>query len=407
MHPPSTLTDSAFHLLRPNRLPRRIAHAGVALAGALTLLLGACSDSGDSHTPPAPPPQPEPPVYSFNAVDERFQRFLDESAVFDGISYTVVDREQGMVHESAFGDHSLDTVVMLASTSKMPAAALLMALHEDDSLNFDIEASIDNYLPWEGVYGGATSVQLLSNTSGIPGLEALSSYGAHLCQYAPSGTLEACAQTIYATLLPGTEAPGTAYSYGGSQWQLAGAVAEQVSNSSWRQAFDRYIAEPCELEVFQYGNMWSDLGGWTGSPDSLRGLDNPNIEGGAISSLQDYAKLLLMTLRGGLCGEQRVLSEHALAFMREDRAGQFGTPYGMGWWIAAPDNDGERPTVFYDPGAFGAVAWIDTAREIGGYVAIDDYSRTDAEAPVALVLNKIIALVAEEVDRARAEAAAN
>ncbi|GAB3276475.1 serine hydrolase domain-containing protein [Parahaliea aestuarii] len=382
-------------------------NAGFApvLAALLGSTLSACSDSSDPAPAVPLPPEPSPPAYSFSAVDDRFQRFLDESEVFDGISYTIVDREQGIVHESALGDHTLDIVVMLASTSKMPTAALLMALHEDDTLDYDVAASIDNYLPWEGVYGAATSIQLLSNTSGIPGLEALSSYGAHLCQYAPAGTLENCARTIYSTPLANSQPPGTSYSYGGSQWQLAGAVAEQVSNSSWRQAFDSYIAEPCDLEVFQYGNMWSDLSAWSGSPDSLRGLDNPNIEGGAISNMQDYAKLLLMTLRGGVCGENRVLSEDALAFMREDRAGEFGTPYGMGWWIAAPDTDGEAATVFYDPGAFGAVAWIDTAREIGGYVAIDDYSRTDSGAPVQLVLEEIIAMVAEEVDRARAEAA--
>ncbi len=385
------------------RLPVASILLRVSMTLGFTLGLIACSDSSDSNPAPPQPPEPTPPEYNFTAVDERFQAFLDDSGVFDGISYTIVDREQGVVHESALGDRTLDIVVVLASTSKVPTSMLLVALNEDESLNFDIEASIDSYLPWNGVYGSATTEQLLSNTSGIPGLAAFDTYGNHLCQFIPTVTLEICARIIYSTALPNSQPPGSSFSYGGSQWQLAGGVAEQVTNSTWRQAFDQYIADPCELEVFQYGNNLSDRDSWTGSPDSLIGLDNPNVEGGAISNMQDYAKILLMHLRGGQCGDQQVLSEAGVAYMREDRGGEFGTPYGLGWWIVTPENEGEAPTMFYDPGAFGSIAWIDTEREIGGYVAIDDYTRTDPEAPVQLVLNEIIAMVAEEVDRARAE----
>ncbi|MDP4788362.1 MAG: beta-lactamase family protein [Haliea sp.] len=365
----------------------------------LALAVTACSDSADMA---ALPPPEVLPAYDFSAVDARFQEFLDDSAVFDGISVTLVDQVQGTVHEAAFGDHSVDIVVMLASTSKVPVVMLMMALNDDAAANFAVDDPIGNYLPWEGVYGDRSTTQLVSNTSGIPGLGSLGVYGAHLCQYAPSGTLEACAQTLYSTELAGTVAPGTKFDYGGSQWQLAGAVAEQVSNSSWRQAFDAYVAEPCDLDVFQFGNMWSNLEGWTGSSDSLQGLDNPNIEGGAISNMQDYAKILLMHLNGGLCGENRVMSEDSVAFMQVDRGGEFGVPYGMGWWIVEPENADEAPTIFYDPGAFGAVSWIDTERMIGGYVAIDDYTRRDSGAPVNLVLSEIIPLVAQAVDEARA-----
>ena len=72
---------------------------------------------------------------------------------------------------------------MLASTSKMPAVSLLMALHDDESLDYDVETTIDTYLPWDGVYGDRTTVDLVSNTSGIPGLAALGDYGPHVCQF--------------------------------------------------------------------------------------------------------------------------------------------------------------------------------------------------------------------------------
>lgn len=361
-------------------------------------IVGACSDGSDNSQAIKPPP-----TYNFDEVDAQLQQFLDESVVFDGISVILVDTEQGAVHEAAFGDHTRDTVVMLASTSKMPSVSLLMALHDDDSINFDVEAAIENYLPWDGVYGDRSTVDLVSNTSGIPGLTALGSYGAHLCQFTASFTLDGCAEILYTVELPGTVPAGTLFSYGGSQWHLSGAVAEHVTNSTWAQAFDKYIAGPCELDVFEYGNMWTLLSDWTGSPDSLRGQDNAHIEGGAITNLQDYAKLLLMHLHGGRCGDTQVMSPESVAFMQENRAAHLGVNYGMGWWLIP--GDAQRSTVVYDPGAFGAVSWLDMERGIGGYVAIDEYTLDNASDVYALVLDHIIPLQQQAVDAARAEAA--
>lgn len=118
----------------------------------------------------------------------------------------------------------------------MPAASLLMALHDDESLEFDAEATIDNCLSWEGVYGDRTTVQLLSNTSGIPGISGLANYNVHLwCEYTRTLKLEDCARLIYSNKIPGSVPPGTKFDYGGAPWQLAGGVAEQVTNSSWWQ----------------------------------------------------------------------------------------------------------------------------------------------------------------------------
>jgi CubicO group peptidase (beta-lactamase class C family) len=395
----ASLLSSKYKTMQRIGMPLLNRITSIATASLALVVLSACSGgSNENHQPQTQ--TPTQPLYDFSAVDTAFQQFLDDSATFDGISATLVDSAQGTVHEAAFGDHDLDIVVMLASTSKMPVASLLMALHEDESLNFDIERSIDNYLPWDGAYGDRTTVQLVSNTSGIPGLGSIGSYGPHMCQYVATGTLEACGETIYTNKLANSVPPGTKFDYGGSQWQLSGAVAEQVSNSSFAQAFDEYIATPCDLEVFKFGNMWSIPSQWTGSPDSLRGLDNPSIEGGAISNMRDYAKILLLHLRGGRCGDNQVLSADAVQFMQQDRAGHLGVNYGMGWWIIP--GEGENTTIYYDPGAFGAVSWIDIERGIGGYVAIDDYSRARPGDVYALVLDQIIPLQQRAVDKARA-----
>jgi CubicO group peptidase (beta-lactamase class C family) len=110
---------------------------------------------------------------------------------------------------------------------------------------------------------------------------------------------------------------------------------------------------------------------WTGDADSLIGQSNPRIEGGAISNLHDYAKILMMHLNDGMCGEERVLSKAAVAEMQIDRGSIVGgAAYGFGWWITLP-GDGGKITKFNDPGASGTYAWIDLDRGYGGYLALE------------------------------------
>jgi len=341
--------------------------------------------------------QPPPAGLDFSPVDAAFQAFLDNSPIFDGISYVVVDADE-VLHTATFGDHSEDLVVMLASTSKVPAVMTMLAAAEDPEVNFSMDQPIGEVLPYEGIYGDRTPRQMVSNTSGIPGLRVLDDYGDHLCQFSFLSlyTLESCGQVLFTTELPDTQAAGTVFDYGGSQWQLAGLTASVAANAEWNQLVDRYLAEPCGLEVFTFGNMWQELTRWDGSPDSLLGTQNPNVEGGAITNLADYAKLLQVHLNGGYCGATRVLSEEAVATMQVDLGGVVESgpvPYGMGWWIST-----DHPGVFDDPGAFGAISFIDTGRGIGAYVAIDDYTSFDSGAPINLVRDQIIECIQSVVD---------
>jgi CubicO group peptidase (beta-lactamase class C family) len=372
------------------------------LAVLILTLMAACGGGGSGSSPALPdqggggaPPPPVTP--DFSEVDAAFQSFIDESLVFDGISYVVVDAG-GTLHTGTFGDHTEDTVVMLASTSKVPAVMTLMALEEDPASTFSMSQPIGEVLPFNGVYADRTPAQLVSNTSGIPGLRQLGLYGPHLCQFsfAESIEFEACGQILLSVPLPDSHDAGSIFDYGGSQWQLAGVTATVSANATWNQLVDQYLATPCELEVFTFGNMWENLFLWDGTPGSLLGQSNPNIEGGAITNLADYAKLLQVHLNGGYCGETQVLSEAALAEMRVDRGGVVAedpVPYGMGWWI-----DTDNPGVFDDPGAFGSVSFLDVERGFGGYVAIDDYTRIDADAPARLVRRDIIPLLQSAFD---------
>ncbi|MGB0113574.1 MAG: hypothetical protein WBP59_10170, partial [Ilumatobacteraceae bacterium] len=93
-----------------------------------------------------------------------------------------------------------------------------------------------------------------------------------------------------------------------------------------------------------------------------------NMEGGAYITAPDYADLLLMHLRGGRCGDEQVLSVDALGRMHTDRTtSTYDSPeaYGLGWWI---DDDADRIT---DPGAYGAVPWLDLSDGYGAYLVVE------------------------------------
>lgn len=389
-----------------------------SLVIALTLAIGACGGGGSS--PVAPPiandnsgggSTDNPPTGpDFSQVDTAFQEFIDGNEIFDGISYVLVDAE-GLLHQGVFGDHTAETVVLLASTSKVPAVMTIMALQDDPEIEFSISEPISTYLPYNGVYADRSVEQLVSNTSGIPGLRLLSQYGSpagptiedfnHLCQFSSQAffNFESCGQTLVQNELPTSQSAGSVFDYGGSQWQIAGVTASIVANTTWNQLVDQYLSTPCELDVFTFGNPWEDTAAFAGSPDTLAGQGNPNVEGGAITNLADYAKLLQVHLNGGFCGDTRVLSEDAIASMQADRGGMVennSKPYGMGWWIQT-----ENQGVFTDPGAFGAVSFIDVNRGIGGYMAIDDYTDRDAGAPPEFFIEQAIPAIQAAYDAAQ------
>ena len=77
---------------------------------------GAASNSGGGGSPaptpdPAPTPPTEPPVLDFSALDARIQRFIDKENAYGGVAYSLVDSNDGVVHESAAGNYTTDTIV--------------------------------------------------------------------------------------------------------------------------------------------------------------------------------------------------------------------------------------------------------------------------------------------------------
>jgi CubicO group peptidase (beta-lactamase class C family) len=346
-------------------------------------------------------PVPAPLLYDFAALDPIVQRFVDERRL-NGAGLVIVQRDDGVVYEHYWGEFDHDRISLIASSSKMITAGVLLRLHDDGLL--DIDAPVADAVDWGAGNPAITPAQLISNSSGLVGLLPDPGYGPYRCQFHPVGSMQDCAAAIFTT--PDDDAdiapPDTEFRYGGAQWQVAGAVAEAVSGKSWADLIDEIYVRPCGLETLGYNNQWNQIDAsgfdypraFEGDPSTLQPTDNPNMEGGAYLAPGDYAKLLLMHLRGGMCDDNRVLSEAALERLHADRiddayGGSVGadTGYAMGWWV---DRKNGR---IRDPGAYGAVPWLDLEDGYGAFLVLEADSFTGAELagqlydPIELAVN--------------------
>ena len=50
------------------------------------------------------------------------QQLVDDTPQYTGISYILVDADQGVVHKAAFGSHTLEDLFMIASAGKLATA---------------------------------------------------------------------------------------------------------------------------------------------------------------------------------------------------------------------------------------------------------------------------------------------
>lgn len=374
----------ANHFLRP-RDPRRVAaitttfagsgkkssmhfKVGRAVLGLVFMATIGCGNGGGGSSLPT----------NFSEFDSAIETFLVDEQL-EGATAAIVHRDAGILHLRGYGAYPEDRISLIASSSKVMSVGVLMYLVDAGLL--DIDAPITDYLSeWGFEKSDITVAQLVSNSSGLFGLTDGALYQPYLCQYTPNASLTRCARSIYraddeADRIP----PDTRFRYGGGQWQLAGGVAEVVSGKSWAELIDEVYVQPCGFEHTAYNNHFfaSALNPgaglvdypsfFDGDPANLAPTANPNIEGGAYTTIRDYAKLLLMHLRGGLCDDNRVLSEASVNRMVEDRVGAYGGTsldpefpgYGLGWFLDVENG------VSTDGGAYGSSPWIDIRKGYG------------------------------------------
>jgi CubicO group peptidase (beta-lactamase class C family) len=330
------------------------------------------------------------PKLDFSAFDAAVSTFLSDKGL-SGAGGVVVHKDYGIVHETGYGSFDDKRVYLIASASKILSVGVLMRLADQGKV--DLDKPISQYLSaWGNYKTDITLAQMMSNSSGMVGLVDDPLYAPYICQYVDSGagTLSECAKTIYtADDAKDLKPPDTEFHYGGGQWQLAGGIAEVVSDEKWSDLIKETYIDPCGLDTTGYTNQYTKAyqsgnsvasglsypGFFMADVANLPATENPSIEGGAYVTTHDYAEVLLMHLRGGTCGENRVLSEAAVSRMQEDRIAKAynGSTfdmtlagYGLGWWI-----DRENPGVFADTGAYGAMPWLDLPRGYAAFLVLE------------------------------------
>ncbi|MEM8618561.1 MAG: serine hydrolase domain-containing protein [Actinomycetota bacterium] len=322
----------------------------------------------------------------FSEIDAVVADFVEERGL-NGAGLAVVDAD-GVVHEEYWGEFDADRVSFVASSSKQLSAGVMLALQEQGLL--DVDAPLADIVgdAWGPDVPDFTVAQMVSNTSGLVGLEPNPLYEPYLCQFL-GDDLEECGRIIATTPDDDADviAPDTEYRYGGAQWQVAGAVAEFVSDKSWEELIQEVYRDPCGLDdSFGYNNHWATLGAegfdypraFDGDLAMLAPTNNPQLEGGAYLTVPDYATLLQLHLNGGACPNGQVLSAESLEIMHADRAaevwdGDADRPeagYGFGW---RHDRNTNRLS---DLGAYGSVPWLDLDAGYGVYLVIEEDART-------------------------------
>jgi len=268
----------------------------------------------------------------------------------------------------------------IESASKWMTAALALTVVDEGKLSLD-EPIGKRLAQFKGEAGKITLRQLLSFTAGQGSLKGL----ADVLQ--PTDiTLAQSADLIAAR--PLEDPPGAVFKYGGPSLQVVGALVEQATGRSWTDLFDERIAHPLGLTHTSWSSAFR--------PPQPGPVRNPNLQGGVITTADDYARFLTMLAQGGVFRGHRVLSASAIDAM--ETAQTIGKPmgyippgaagktlqYALGNWCEVVGADG-RCIMASSPGMLGAYPWIDRSSGLYG----------------VFFLNRRLPLVANELREAR------
>jgi CubicO group peptidase (beta-lactamase class C family) len=314
----------------------------------------------------------ENPMYDFSAITQRIRGWVDLH-YYPGAGLLVA-KDNRIIYEHCFGDHTPDTVVLIASSGKWLAAATIMSLVDDGLLSLDDPAS--KWLPEfkDDPKGSATIRQMLSHTSG---------YQPYQPKDKPTDKYQTLAESVqHIVPLQPDYKPGERFDYGGLAMQVAGRMAEVAAGKDWETLFQERIAQPLGMKNTHF------------TPVDQGGGHSPMLGGAARSTLSDYAKFMAMISGKGAYQGKRVLSEKAIAEMQADhvrgatlrgnefvervRGSTHNGVYGLGEWREQLDEQG-RAVLISSPSWAGAYPWIDkTIGVYGIFIAHIDVEKANA-----------------------------
>lgn len=242
---------------------------------------------------------------------------------------------------------------LLASLSKSMTAVAVMQLVEAGQVELD--APIQEYLPWFMPETPITVRQLLNQTSG---LDEGRGYERNLD---PDGedALETSIRRLAATEL--NHPPGAAFEYSNSNYDVLGLLIETVSGQSYGTYMKEHVFEPLamtntfsSLEAARAAGMSSAFYPFFSRQTSVDGTvpysraTQPS--SGIIGSAEDMAHYSMMHLNSGRFRDTQLLSSTSVETLHSASAVTADTSvqYAMGWAVwefedAPPDDTGAPP----------------------------------------------------------------
>jgi CubicO group peptidase (beta-lactamase class C family) len=312
----------------------------IAMASFLTL--GAATAAPASRD--APPPELKPLL----------EDALAHATNAKGLT-AIVMRDGKQLYRLDIGTIDHDQQFPIASASKWLTGALVMTEVDEGKLSLD--APISTVLPeFSGAAAAITLRELLAQTAGMGSLKD----GFDIKQPATI-TLAQSAKEIAAR--PLQDPPGKVFNYGGPHFQVAGAMVEAVSGKRWADLFNERIAVPLGM-THTY---------WLHTPlqkQTAAETLNPLLQGGVVTTAEDYMRFLTMLAHGGVYNGKRILSAKAVEAMEVDQTASIpmnyvppgasgrGAHYALANWCDVRNQAG-RCTQVSSPGAYGTTPWLD------------------------------------------------
>jgi CubicO group peptidase (beta-lactamase class C family) len=361
---------------------------GISLSVCPLLLLCACGGGGSSANAATSSSSSGGSSANYSQIATNLKSFVTSannppSGQVNGYAFMLIDQKGTVLYQTAAGNLSTDSVIAIASASKLPSALAILTLVDGGKLSLDTPVSTylaGSAVTWPQSMAAITLRMLLSHTSGLPGLN---DYNYPPCVSDYEGTtLAQCVKDIadgglgIATSTSQPYQPGRQFDYGGADFQVAGYIATFVSGQpSWQDFFNAAIGTPLGLS----SNFSYDAG-----------APNPRIAGGVSTDAADYVKLLQLVLNNGNFNGTQLISTSTIANSLEvnqiDGVSVAFNPlvpnsdypgYSFGLFFSSPSIYSPSPgPEFSDPGAFGTTPWFDTGLEYGAIIMINQDTAT-------------------------------
>jgi CubicO group peptidase (beta-lactamase class C family) len=278
-----------------------------------------------------------------NATIDAFIQERMASLNIPGAAVAIV-RDGEIVHLAGYGvanekgdPVTPQTPFLLASLSKSVTAVAIMQLVETGQIELD--APVQQYLPWFLPDTPITVRQLLHQTSGLDETEG---YRRNLEPDAPDALAQSIRQLADTEL---NNPPGTAFEYTNSNFDVLGLLIETVTGQSYTDYIQSHIYDPLEmnnsftsLDAARAAGMSSAFYPFFGRQTSFDGwmpyTRAVQPSAGLIGSVEDLAHYVLAHLDDGRYQSIQLLSPASIETLHtpDPVTGSY-VQYAMGWSV--------------------------------------------------------------------------